>query len=50
MVGSERILFAPDYGFASFVDNPLHSDVTAEAMIAALAYATRILRERHHIP
>ena len=49
MVGAERVLLTPDCGFATLADNPLNSDVTAEARMAALANATRILRECHHI-
>jgi 5-methyltetrahydropteroyltriglutamate--homocysteine methyltransferase len=46
---AKRALLTPDCGFATFADNPLNSDATAEAKMAALASATRILRERHHI-
>ncbi len=49
MVGAERVLLTPDCGFATLAYNPLNSDVTAEARMAALANATRIRRERHHI-
>ena len=49
LFGAERVLLTPDCGFATFADNPLNSDATAEAKLAALAQATRILRERHHI-
>ena len=47
LFGAERVLLTPDCGFATFADNPLNSDATAEAKLAALA--TRILRQRHHI-
>lgn len=49
LFGAERVLLTPDCGFATFADNPLNSDTTAEAKMAALANATRILRQRHHI-
>ncbi len=49
LFGAERVLLTPDCGFATFADNPLNSGVTAEAKLAALAQATRILRARHHI-
>ena len=49
LFGAERVLLTPDCGFATFADNPLNSDATAEAKLAALAGATRILRERHRI-
>ena len=44
-----RVLLTPDCGFAPFADSPLNSDATAEAKMAGLANATRILRERHRI-
>ena len=46
---AERVLLTLDCGFATFFDNPLNSEATAEAKMAALAGATRILRERHRI-
>ena len=49
LFGAERVLLTPDCGFATFADNPLNSEATAEAKLAALAQATRILRERHRI-
>ncbi len=49
LFGAERVLLTPDCGFATFADNPLNSEATAEAKLAALAGATRILRERHRI-
>ena len=49
LFGAERVLLTPDCGFATFADNPLNSEATAEAKMAALAGATRILRERHRI-
>lgn len=49
LFGAERILLTPDCGFATFADNPLNSAATAEAKLATLAGAARILRERHRI-
>jgi len=49
LFGAERVLLTPDCGFATFADNPLNSDATAEAKLAALAQATRVLRERHRM-
>ena len=49
LFGAERVLLTPDCGFATFADNPLNSDATAEAKMAALAQAARILRTRHHL-
>ncbi|MDN4053109.1 5-methyltetrahydropteroyltriglutamate--homocysteine methyltransferase [Massilia sp. YIM B02763] len=49
MFGAGRVLLTPDCGFATFADNPLNSAATAEAKLAALAGAARILRERHRI-
>lgn len=49
LFGAERVLLTPDCGFATFADNPLNSAATAEAKLAALAGAARILRERHGV-
>lgn len=49
LFGADRVLLTPDCGFATFADNPLNSDLAAEAKLAALAQAARILRERHRI-
>jgi 5-methyltetrahydropteroyltriglutamate--homocysteine methyltransferase len=49
LFGAEPLLLTPDCGFATFADNPLNSERVAEAKLAALAQATQILRERHHI-
>lgn len=49
LFGAERLLLTPDCGFATFADNPRNSERIAEAKLAALAQAARILRERHHI-
>ncbi len=49
LFGAERILLTPDCGFATFADNPLNSAAVAEAKLAVLAQAARILRERHGV-
>jgi len=49
LFGAERLLLTPDCGFATFADNPLTSAAIAEAKLATLAGAARILRERHGI-
>lgn len=49
LFGAERLLLTPDCGFATFADNPLNSGATAEAKLAALSMAARILRDRHHL-
>jgi 5-methyltetrahydropteroyltriglutamate--homocysteine methyltransferase len=47
--GPERILLNPDCGFATFADNPLASAQAAEAKLAAIAQASRQLRQKHDI-
>lgn len=49
LFGAERVLLTPDCGFATFADNPVNSDQTAEAKLAALAQAAAMLRERHRV-
>jgi len=49
LFGAERVLLTPDCGFATFADNPVNSEATAEAKLAALAQAAQRLRERHHM-
>lgn len=49
LFGAQRLLLTPDCGFATFADNPLTSAAIAEAKLATLAGAARILRERHGI-
>ncbi len=39
---AKRALLTPDCGFAAFADNPLNSDATAEARMAALDSATHM--------
>lgn len=45
--GPERVLLNPDCGFATFADNPLASAQVAEAKLAAIVQAARVLRERY---
>ena len=47
--GAERMLLTPDCGFATFADNPVSSEQIAEGKLSALAQATSILRQRHHV-
>jgi 5-methyltetrahydropteroyltriglutamate--homocysteine methyltransferase len=47
--GPDRVLLVPDCGFATFADNPIASAKVAQAKLAALAAAARILRERHGV-
>lgn len=49
LFGAERVLLTPDCGFATFADNPVNSDQTAEAKLAALAQAAAMLRDRHRV-
>ena len=49
LFGAERVLLTPDCGFATFADNPVNSDQTAEAKLAALAQAAAMLRDRHGV-
>ena len=49
LFGAGRALLTPDCGFATFADNPLNSERTAEAKLSALAQATAILRKRHRV-
>ncbi len=49
LFGAERVLLTPDCGFATFADNPVNSEVIAEAKLAALGQAAHRLRERHHL-
>jgi 5-methyltetrahydropteroyltriglutamate--homocysteine methyltransferase len=45
LFGPERVLLTPDCGFAPFADNPVSSASIAEAKLAAIAQAARILRQ-----
>ncbi len=47
LFGPERLLLNPDCGFATFADNPIASAQVAEAKLAAIVEAGRILRQRH---
>jgi 5-methyltetrahydropteroyltriglutamate--homocysteine methyltransferase len=45
LLGAERVLLTPDCGFATFADNPISSSTIAEAKLAAIAGAARILKQ-----
>jgi 5-methyltetrahydropteroyltriglutamate--homocysteine methyltransferase len=45
--GPDRVLLNPDCGFATFADNPLASAQVAEAKLAAIVQAARVLRGRY---
>jgi 5-methyltetrahydropteroyltriglutamate--homocysteine methyltransferase len=47
--GPDRVLLNPDCGFATFADNPLASAQVAEAKLAAIVQAARVLRKRHTV-
>jgi 5-methyltetrahydropteroyltriglutamate--homocysteine methyltransferase len=49
LFGPERVLLNPDCGFATFADSPIASAETAEAKLAAIVWAARVLRRRHGI-
>lgn len=49
LFGTERVLFNPDCGFATFADAPVSSSQIAEAKMRTLAEAATILRERHGV-
>lgn len=49
LFGPERILLNPDCGFATFADNPIASVQVAEAKLAAISAAAKILRQRYGI-
>ena len=44
--GADRVLLAPDCGFATFADNPIASASLAAGKLKAIAQAARILREQ----
>lgn len=46
-LGPERVLLNPDCGFATFADNPLASAQIAQAKLASIAAAAKLLRQRH---
>jgi 5-methyltetrahydropteroyltriglutamate--homocysteine methyltransferase len=46
MFGAERVFLNPDCGFATFADNPVASASIAEAKLASMAQAARILRNQ----
>ena len=45
LFGAERVLLTPDCGFATFADNPISSSTIAEAKLAAIVEAARILKQ-----
>lgn len=47
LLGPERVLLNPDCGFATFADNPVATRDVAEAKLAAIVRAARLLRARH---
>ncbi len=47
LFGAQRVLLNPDCGFATFADNPVASAAVAQAKLAAISDAARVLRERH---
>lgn len=49
LFGPGRVLLNPDCGFATFADNPVASAEVAEAKLAAIVRAARVLRERHGV-
>jgi 5-methyltetrahydropteroyltriglutamate--homocysteine methyltransferase len=44
LFGAERVLLTPDCGFATFADSPISSASIAEAKLAAIVEAARLLR------
>jgi 5-methyltetrahydropteroyltriglutamate--homocysteine methyltransferase len=49
LLGPERVLLTPDCGFATFADSPVATAAVAEAKLATVAQAARLLRKRHGI-
>ena len=49
LFGAERVLLNPDCGFATFADNPIASADVADAKLAAIVAAARMLRRRHGV-
>ncbi len=49
LFGPERVLLNPDCGFATFADSPLASAQVAEAKLAAIVQAAKLLRHRHQV-
>ena len=47
LFGADRVLLNPDCGFATFADSPISPFDIAQAKLANLAAASRVLRERH---
>jgi 5-methyltetrahydropteroyltriglutamate--homocysteine methyltransferase len=47
LFGPDRVLLNPDCGFATFADSPISAFDVARAKMAALAQASRALREKY---
>jgi len=48
LFGPQRVLLNPDCGFATFADNPIALAEVAEAKLAAIVQAAKLLRHRYH--
>ncbi len=46
LFGSDRVLLAPDCGFATFADNPIASAAIAAAKLKSIARAAELLRQK----
>lgn len=46
LFGRDRVLLHPDCGFATFADNPICDPAAAEAKMAIIARAAKVVRER----
>ncbi len=46
LFGSDRVLLAPDCGFATFADNPIASAAIAAGKLKSIAQAAEILRKK----
>ena len=47
ILGPERVLLTPDCGFATFADNPVTSAALAEAKLANIVEASRVMRSTY---
>jgi 5-methyltetrahydropteroyltriglutamate--homocysteine methyltransferase len=50
LFGKERVLLAPDCGFATFADNPIASEAVAAAKLKAIAEAAQRFQSQGGIP
>jgi 5-methyltetrahydropteroyltriglutamate--homocysteine methyltransferase len=50
LFGKERVLVAPDCGFATFADNPIASEVVAAAKLKVIVEAAQRFRSQGGIP